>query len=157
MVYKAWLFSHIQFCWPCICSPCKLWYILQKMRRQFFSFFIPLLHLQSYRGLCFIDSMAFRHSSCASGSASMLKLPALPATHCLMVRYLVLQPYFAKHCSCALTQSSRTDRDCEIASAFEKYIKSVKSKVTDVNKTMRRLEHCYHDFQTFLIKVIALT
>lgn len=110
------------------CSPCKLWYILQKMRRQFFSFFIPLLHLQSYRGLCFMDSMAFRHSSCASGSASMLKLPVFPATHCLMVRYLVLHPYFAKHCSWALTQSSRTERDCAIASAFEKCTKSVRGK-----------------------------
>lgn len=122
-----------------ICSPCKLWYILQKMRRQFFSFFIPLLHLQSYRGLCFMDSMAFRHSSCASGSASMLKLPALPATHCLMVRYLVLQPYFPKHCSWALTQSSRTERDCAIASAFEKCTISVqgKDKVADVIKAER--------------------
>lgn len=132
------IFHSVQlWCYAWICSPCKLWYILQKMRRQFFSFFIPLLHLQSYRGLCFIDSMAFRHSSCASGSANMLKLLALPATHCLMVRYLVLQTYFAKHCSCALTQSTRTERGCAIASAFEKSTRSVqgKDKVTDVNKT----------------------
>ena len=81
--------------------------MLQKMRRQFFSFFMPRLHRQLYSGLCFMASMALRHSPCASVPVTALKLLSLPATHCLMVRYLVLQVYSFKHCSLAFTQSSR--------------------------------------------------
>lgn len=100
------------------CIPCKLWNILQKMRRQFFSFFMPLLHLQLYRGLCFMASMALRHSPCASAPVTALKLLSLPATHCLMVRYLVLQEYSLRHCSLAFTQSRRTDREPALPSLF---------------------------------------
>lgn len=78
------------------------------MRRQFFSFFIPRLHRQLYRGLCLSASMALRHSSLASRPATELKLLSLPpATHCLMVRYLVLHACSLRHCSLALTQSIR--------------------------------------------------
>lgn len=78
------------------------------MRRQFFSFFIPRLHRQLYRGLCLSASMALRHSSLASRPATELKLLSLPpATHCLMVRYLVLHACSFRHCSLALTQSIR--------------------------------------------------
>lgn len=78
------------------------------MRRQFFSFFMPRLHRQLYRGLCLSASMALRHSSLASRPATELKLLSLPpATHCLMVRYLVLHACSFRHCSLALTQSIR--------------------------------------------------
>lgn len=84
--------------------------MLQKIRRQFFSFFMPLLHLQLYRGLCFMASMALRHSPCASGPGTALKLLSRPATHCLIVRYLVLQVGSLRHCSLAFTQSRWTGR-----------------------------------------------
>lgn len=78
------------------------------MRRQFFSFFMPLLHLQLYRGLCLSASMALRHSSLASRPATILKLLSFPpATHCRIVRYLELHACSFRHCSLALTQSSR--------------------------------------------------
>lgn len=84
--------------------------MLQKIRRQFFSFFMPLLHLQLYSGLCFMASMALRHSPCASGPGTALKLLSRPATHCLIVRYLVLQVGSRRHCSLAFTQSRWTGR-----------------------------------------------
>lgn len=99
--------------------PCRLWNILQKIRRQFFSFFMPRLHLHLYSGLCFMASMALRHSPCASGAVTALKLLSLPATHCLMVRYLVLQLYSFRHCSLALTQSMCAVRDAEPLSPFK--------------------------------------
>lgn len=93
--------------------------MLQKIRRQFFSFFMPLLHLQLYRGLCFMASIALRHSPCASGPVTALKLLSLPATHCLMVRYLVLQLYSFRHCSLAFTQSRRAAREGELLSPLK--------------------------------------
>lgn len=101
------------------CIPCKLSNMLQKIRRQFFSFFMPLLHLQLYRGLCFMASIALRHSPCASGPVTALKLLSLPATHCLIVLYLVLQEYSFRHCSLAFTQSRRTGREAEPLSPFK--------------------------------------
>lgn len=73
------------------------------MRRQFFSFFMPLLHLQLYSGLCLSASRALRHSSLPSA----LMLPSFPVIHCLIVRYLVLHPGSFKHSSLAPTQSVR--------------------------------------------------
>lgn len=55
--------------------------------------------------------MALRHSPCASGPVTALKLLSLPATHCLIVRYLVLQVYSFRHCSLAFTQSRRAGRE----------------------------------------------
>lgn len=90
------------------------------MRRQFFSFFIPRLHRQLYRGLCLSASMALRHSSLASRPATELKLLSLPpATHCLMVRYLVLQACSLRHCSLALTQSIRVVLARRFSSAMD--------------------------------------
>lgn len=93
--------------------------MLQKIRRQFFSFFMPLLHLQLFSVLCLIASMAVRHSPCASEPCTALKLLSLPATHCLMVRYRVLQLYSFRHCSLAFTQSKRTGREDELPSPFK--------------------------------------
>lgn len=64
-------------------------------------------------------SIALRHSPCASGPVTALKLLSLPATHCLMVRYLVLQLYSFRHCSLAFTQSRRTDREAELPSPLK--------------------------------------
>lgn len=102
-----------------LCIPCKLWNMLQKIRRQFFSFFMPLLHLQLLRVLCFMASIALRHSPCASVPVTALKLFSLPATHCLIVRYLVLQLYSFRHCSLAFTQSGRVGREDELPSPFK--------------------------------------
>lgn len=56
--------------------------------------------------------MALRHSSLASRPDTMLKLLSLPpATHCLIVRYLVLQVDSFRHCSLAFTQSRRAGRE----------------------------------------------
>lgn len=69
---------------------------------------MPRLHRQLYRGLFLSASMALRHSSLASRPATELKLLSFPpATHCLIVRYLVLHACSFRHCSLALTQSIR--------------------------------------------------
>lgn len=96
------------------------------MRRQFFSFFIPLLHLQLYRGLCLSASMALRHSSCASSPATMLKFLSFPpATHCLIVRYLVLHPCSFIHCSLALTQSRRLGPEGAFSWAYKTSVERI--------------------------------
>ncbi|KAG7227910.1 hypothetical protein INR49_013704 [Caranx melampygus] len=88
--------------------------------------------LKLYKGLCFMASMALRHSPCASGPVTAVKLLSLPATHCLIVRYLVLQEYSFRHCSLAFTQSRRAEREAAPLSPF-------KVMVHPVDPTGRRI------------------
>lgn len=87
------------------------------MRRQFFSFFMPLLQRQLYRDFCLRASMALLHSSFASRPVARLKLLSLPATHCLSVLYLVLQLCSLRHWSLAFTQSRRSPPGSPLTSA----------------------------------------
>lgn len=109
------------------------------MRRQFFSFFMPLLQRQLYRDFCLRASMALLHSSFASRPVARLKLLSLPATHCLSVLYLVLQLCSLRHWSLAFTQSRRSPPGSPLTSADNSTSRERRHKPTNSRWGMRRV------------------
>lgn len=110
------------------------------MRRQFFSFFMPLLQRQLYRDFCLRASMALLHSSFASRPVARLKLLSLPATHCLSVLYLVLQLCSFRHWSLAFTQSRRSPPGSPLTSVDRSTSRERRHKPRNSRCGMRLIE-----------------